>query len=642
MENRLQFLHCNKVFSTAEEAKAHIERLVDLGRHRSLYAEPIILKYGDENDPKILIGIGSVGDGTSAGRLNNKYFFVDADAIEGGTEAIEERLDDAIQMLTLSAEDTKTIDLTANVNASGTTILGDVKVAERKIIGETVKPNIIQVTDDGLFSYVGLTYNSQDNTMVLQVNETTTTIDMPAEAHVQSGRYVYTGQDAENIILTLTNGEEVKIDVSKLIEEWDVEGEASQTPIVLKKEHVLDDSTSHVEHWKDILTADVRIIPNELQPNNILEKDATGRYLLVNGTASNISYWKNGTKITVKDALDNMGVDVSTNSGNIICKKNGGLYASTILDYNPTTNTLSFRKTDIDGNITTDSFLLNSVSFVDNVSYDSEHEVIRIAYRTSDGHESYIEIPAKDIIEEWDVDNANTTVTLKKTRNQFGTDQLSAMANISTFENNILKVDNQHNLYVNGVSSEIKYVENNSKTVKEFLDELLDLINGEIARASSADTAMAQQIETISGASSSLQTEVDNIETAAGLTNDGNYTPNSNAEFISGATSLADADNKLDNALSRIYEAVSKMREGGETATAKVYTKNVNGNDVIVADVKLSGGKSMKTQEQMTINTYSSEFTNDNAISIVDSPSLNDNAPEKGVFLSTIWDCGTF
>ena len=42
---------------------------------------------------------------------------------------------------------------------------------------------------------------------------------------------------------------------------------------------------------------------------------------------------------------------------------------------------------------------------------------------------------------------------------------------------------------------------------------------------------------------------MDNTQKGAGLANDGSYQANSNANYIFDATSLADADNKLDSAI---------------------------------------------------------------------------------------------
>jgi hypothetical protein len=87
----------------------------------------------------------------------------------------------------------------------------------------------------------------------------------------------------------MRNGDEVIVDCEQLIDEWKVEGEASNTPIVLTREEVgPDEDHHHTEPWQDILRADVRVA--NFINTNILEKTTDGRYLYVDGKATNILY----------------------------------------------------------------------------------------------------------------------------------------------------------------------------------------------------------------------------------------------------------------------------------------------------------------------------------------------------------------
>ena len=98
MKNRLQFLHCNKLFATAEEAKQFIENRIDSAKQYSLYAEPIVLRYGDEQNPNVLVGIGSKGDGNTPGNANNKIFYIDSANLENQIS----ELSDAVESVHLS------------------------------------------------------------------------------------------------------------------------------------------------------------------------------------------------------------------------------------------------------------------------------------------------------------------------------------------------------------------------------------------------------------------------------------------------------------------------------------------------------------------------------------------------------------
>ena len=66
-------------------------------------------------------------------------------------------------------------------------------------------------------------------------------------------------------------------------------------------------------------------------------------------------------------------------------------------------------------------------------------------------------------------------------------------------------------------------------------------IAGEIA-------ALDAALNTVSGKVDDAQAEIDRIESGAGLNNDGTYSPDTTNTYTSGATSLADAIDKLDAA----------------------------------------------------------------------------------------------
>lgn len=552
MKNRLQFLHCNKLFPTAEKAKEFINNRVDANKQHALFAEPIVLKYGQEDDPNILLCIGSVGDGESAGNSNNKFFFIDAAEMQKQA-----------QSNTVRVEDTDTVGMNLHVDENGTTISADVRVPETRIVNGVVKQNTIQKTDDGLFSLVDMDYDQDSNTLSLVINGETKVIALPAV--LTGGTYEYTGEDAEKLVLRFNDGNAVKIDMSKLIEEWTVEGNNSATPVVLTKTHVKSNESVHGEEWQDVLSADVRIIPDSMMRANILKKTEDGRYLYVNGSAENILVQKNEDMVPLNQVLSSMISSISSVDGNIIKNKIDGIYAKSTMSYDAATNTLSF-----DNGLGISSFKLNSINFIDNISYNSATETIIIYYKNTDGKVESISIPAKDIIEEWDVDNSTGTVELTKARSVIGKDTLSANVRVATeLPHNILKVDGgTHGLYVNGESSNISY--NETKTVKEALDEL----------------------ETVG--------------------------------------------TRVDESISRIE---SILGETGKTSTTTTYEKD----GAIVSDVRLSGGKRGESQEDMTITNLDA-FTKvgDNALNIIKLDGMNVDSSYNGIFLSNIWDCGTF
>jgi hypothetical protein len=67
---------------------------------------------------------------------------------------------------------------------------------------------------------------------------------------------------------------------------------------------------------------------------------------------------------------------------------------------------------------------------------------------------------------------------------------------------------------------------------------------------------------------SGLQTEIDAIESGAGLGTNGTYTANSTANYLSAATSLKDADDKLDTRLKLVSDLVATKGSGTVTSVA--------------------------------------------------------------------------
>jgi hypothetical protein len=102
----------------------------------------------------------------------------------------------------------------------------------------------------------------------------------------------------------------------------------------------------------------------------------------------------------------------------------------------------------------------------------------------------------------------------------------------------------------------------NSYTDQEVLAE-------ETARIA-ADSSLQSQIDAISGSSlTAIQSELDATQAGAGLGIDGSYSPNVSATFIGAATSLAEADNLLDDQLTVVSDVLDQEildRQAGDSA----------------------------------------------------------------------------
>ena len=529
--NRLQFVHCDTLFATRDEAKAYVGgQLISIDRP-ALYAEPMVLKYGSEENPNILLAIGSVGDGKSQS-TNNKVFFIDLAHVN---ESIEEILDmvevmgediaeiqaliqnvikscgldenggyvaddnEIIKMAkslseadhllaeriiknTLNVEDTSSVDLTLDVQDNGSTLSAKVNLAPTKVVDNIVLDNILLSEENGIFTYVNVAFDEKTDILTFTVNDKKVEYQFPHEVHLKSGIY---NKETEAIELTLNNDEVISVSVSTLIDEWGVlDADAQNSPIVLSKTHVAYDNTTHdYENFRDILSADVRIATKDEKPYNILKADETNnKYLYVDGTAQNIVCRdKNGKLSNVQDVLNAIKCEASKHDGNIVSVKNDGVFASVDVTYNAATNVLHFDN-GINGG---KDIILNSASVIEKIYYDTKNREIVVMCELTNGEKEEVRIKIDDVLVTFEVDNTNKTVTLaSKTENS--QTYLSADVNISNIKDNILVNDN-NSLYVKGTADNIQYDADNSVAeVIAKLDGSSD-INGSIRNLINAE-----------------------------------------------------------------------------------------------------------------------------------------------------------
>lgn len=554
-KNRLQFRHHDQVFDTREAAIEYIQSQIRFAEEGlaaedsrygySLLAEPTVLLYKNETEqdptgednPHLIIALGSkTNDGTQYS--DNRFCIIDIDKTEQEIADLAEELEKAIKSLTLIALSSDTLNFYAEKTDEGTYVSGDVKVAESHIFDDVSKKNNLMVTPEGLFIYVNLEYDPDNEQFTFTVSNadgtlTQTTVDF-SDNYLIGGYYDKTD---ESIHLQMKDGEEVVVDCEELIAEWGVEGEASRTPVVLTREEVDYDHTDehhHVEPWQDVLRADVRIKDEtkELQPNgtykyekdprstNILDRTTDGRYLYVDGKASNIIYYMNGEKSTVKAALDELQkIKLSSDSDNILINKVDGFFASSKLEYISSANKLIFKTSGHPDK----EIQLNSVELFERVYYDPTREVLVLTYKDSTGQTQFVEIPIGEMIRDWEWEplNEGHNVKIVKKRNVSGNDKVSADVKIYDDPDNIL-VDKNHELFVKGTADNIKY---ENGTVKDALDAIndkneeqddkLDELDGKIGSGFTNDphdnvTYKFEQLQTqVNDVADNLQNEID-------------------------------------------------------------------------------------------------------------------------------------
>ena len=119
---------------------------------------------------------------------------------------------------------------------------------------------------------------------------------------------------------------------------------------------------------------------------------------------------------------------------------------------------------------------------------------------------------------------------------------------------------------LDGVASNGSLVD--ALTVKNAIggvDTKLQELSGSVQTFSAATVAEIARVEgklsddekVVAESINQLRTKVDKVQEGAGLNNDGSYAPHSTANYIAGATSLDDADMKLDSAVKALADSMT-------------------------------------------------------------------------------------
>ena len=510
MKDRLQFRHHDAIFDTRDEAIAYMLHDIrnsevglantDRSQTFSLYAEPTVLRYknvDDETNPHIILAVGAVSNQNEGAQYNdNRFCFIDIDNTEKEISTLDEKIQQAIESLTLFVSDTNTLRLSIERSDSGNTLSGDVKIPSTALVNDNnVAPNIIKATDNGIFTYVNMTYDKETDKITFTVNGDTNEWDVNND-YLTGGTY---SVEDESLHLNMLKGKEIVVSLEELINEWDVEGEDANSPIVLTRDKVLYEKDTvtghrHVSKWQDTLKADVRISKDV--NFNILEKTENNKALYVRGTADNINFFYNGENMKVSDVLKEcIKKKLSTDNDNIIYERPDGIFATAKLEYDIKGNALIFTSSNQTGGTTTERFELNTIKIIENARYDKDTESLIFTYITAKGEVQQLSIPLSSLIEEWTVSNDGHSVRLSKERHPSNDkDVLTADVKVSSLDNNIL-VEKGDGLFVKGTADNVKYSDNSS--VKDEISSTKETLDSEIKRAQNAEKEVSDAISDI-------------------------------------------------------------------------------------------------------------------------------------------------
>lgn len=167
-----------------------------------------------------------------------------------------------------------------------------------------------------------------------------------------------------------------------------------------------------------------------------------------------------------------------------------------------------------------------------------------------------------------------------------------------------------------------------------------DANDAEVVARTAADANLQDQIDVITGGGTGsiagVQEELDATQTGAGLQDDGSYLENNAANYIATATSLKDADDKLDAAIKAVDDARIADKTAGDTAAASAQAKadaneaaiNVlNSDDTVdgsVAKTAKDAAEAASAAAVATAKTYADEtFVTKSDIAAIDAATLS-------------------
>lgn len=250
-------------------------------------------------------------------------------------------------------------------------------------------------------------------------------------------------------------------------------------------------------------------------------------------------------------------VKISSNPENQIKLKEDGIFSKVGIEYHNGILTIKSDGVTIsEHNIGIDA-LLSEEPF-----YDKTTEKLVLLFKLHNGDTQRVEIPAGDLITEWDVQNEDeegnyTNVELTKIRNIEGTDKL--FANVKIAPDNSLKQNEYGQLYVeDNIQEELENEANLRKTADDELMSLIVSLHSVISFTTNYLTLYRNEPETVVFNSS---VKFNNAPLNYTLTIDGKNAPNgkltevwtidSGNKFVTGVFEINNTDPKIQTTMTK-------------------------------------------------------------------------------------------
>ena len=518
----LVVLHHEEVFATREEA---IKYLTGWYKPNSLDAEPVIVKYGDANNPDVILAFGTSDTApgsfyaidmtqtveridTVEEEVNGSKEELDyvAEVLDGVVKATglildENKIEDkvsyqpdsrdnvigtaitiaeAIDLLSkytqkgfednkFTVEDTKSVKLIYSVNPDGGMVLkARVKISTDGDSDElNFNNNIIGIKSDGIYAASNLAYDDVRHQLIFTTSgyKNGRFQDDAIVQKVDLGEHTRLVADNEDRTVKLIITENENTNITKLSADLQI---ADRENNILK----VSDGKAYVEGLaKNIKYGETTVAAALTNHKNSIRELTTS----VEGAAksAHIEGGQTDTLETVVSTLSDGGAKITGNvrlgSANSIVVRNGGLEADVSVDVDTTTNKLIVRV----GNQTIEK-ILPGVELFESADYNDANEELIITFKTG----NTLTIPIHGIIHTWDVNNSESSpVVLTKTVVTGGVDKLSANIKLRSTDN-LIGVENGK-LYVSeqGINNKV---------------------SAETTRATEAENAIRTSVETLS------------------------------------------------------------------------------------------------------------------------------------------------
>lgn len=296
-----------------------------------------------------------------------------------------------------------------------------------------------------------------------------------------------------------------------------------------------------------------------------------------------------GKNSQIIDAIMNL----SSEAGNSLERKNDGLYINPDLEYDK--GTLTFK---INGKILR-QYSIGANSIVQDASYDKDNEQLKFIFKLDSGDTQTVLIPVGALIREWEPVNKDTSpIELTRVQSTPGTDSLSADVRLSTKAHNILEKDG-NTLYVKGTTDNLYHA---GEVLETYLNELSADLQTKYTELSNANSDLltnltnkiSQEISDRKDADTALNTAISD-ETKRAEVAEGKNADAISSE-ISRAKAAEEANAKLIQTQGEKLDTEIQRASQKDTDLEALITANTKQLAIAVADIS-AAQKAISTEE---------------------------------------------